>query len=570
MSENKKQNYLHGAAILAAGTVLIKFFGAIYKVPLGNILGDDGFGYFNAAYQIYNLFLTIATAGLPVALSRMISQSHTLGREMQVRRTFNVSLMVFTLLGTFLSLLMFWFPNELAALIESPGAAQSIWALSPAVLIVCVVAAYRGFAQGHENMKPTAISQIVEVVIKVVVGLALAVAIISAGKNLETASAGAIFGTTAGGFAALLYLFYYVRRHYRRKTAASPDVPEKSGRILKDLLKIGIPITLGSSILAIISLVDTKLVMNRLQHALGYTYEEANILYGIYGKAQALFNLPASIITPITIAIVPAIVAAIASRNKRESSEISESSMRISAVLALPMGVGLMVLCDPIINVLYPASNESGTILLGLLGPSSFFVCFALVMNAVLQANGLERYPVYSMIAGGIVKITVSWFLVSIPEVNIYGAPVGTLVCYIVMCGMNYIFMYRNMEIKPRIKSVLWLPVLSSAAMGLAAWVSYKGVMLLASSSALSGALRSLAGAVMKFMFKEQAVSFVENYIAMVAAMLVSIVVAVLVYLFAIVKTRAITMDDMRLIPKGEKLGRLLRVQEIAQDSRGE
>ena len=195
MQENSKQNYLHGAAIMAAGVVVIKILGAIYKIPLGNILGDEGYGYFSVAYNIYNVFLTMATAGMPVALSRMISEADTLGRPMQVRKIFRVAWLTFAVFGLLLGLVMFLFPTELAGMLNNVRAAQSIWALSPALVLVYLTSTYRGYAQGMSNMKPTTVSQILEVVGKVSVGLVLAWSFTRAGKGLPVASAGAIFGS---------------------------------------------------------------------------------------------------------------------------------------------------------------------------------------------------------------------------------------------------------------------------------------------------------------------------------------------------------------------------------------
>jgi len=535
LADNQKQNYLHGAAILAAGIAVIKLLGAVYKIPLGNILGDVGYGHFMVAYNIYNVFLTMATAGFPVALSRMISEAHTLERPMQVKRIFSVSLVLLAAIGAVSAVIMFMFPTELAAMMDDVKASQSIWVLSPCVLLVCIVAAYRGYAQGHGNMKPTAISQIIEVVAKVIVGLALAIMLTSMGKSEAITSAGATFGVTAGGLAALIYLVICKRRNYPNKPVANPDVPDSRKRILYNVLRIGIPITLGSSVLSLISLIDGKLVLNRLQDALGYTEDYAVTLYGVYGKAQTLFNLAPTIITAITIAIVPAIVSELTKHDGKAAGRITNSSLRVSSVLAMPMAAGLSVLSYPIMNVLYQGSNEAGVGLLAIMGIDSFFVCMALVTNSVLQAYGGERYPVYSMVAGGVVKIAVNWFLVSIPDLNIYGAPIGTFCCYFVMCIMNYFFMRRSMQGKVSIKSVLVRPFISTVLMAVAAWGVYE-----ISSRVLGSGSRLL----------------------MLVELAVAIVIAVAVYLVAIVKTRAITMEDMRLIPKGEKLGRLLRIKE--------
>ena len=444
MRETSKQNYLHGAAILAAGVIITKILGAIYKIPLGNILGDEGYAHFMVAYNLYNVFFTLATAGFPVALSRMISEADTLHKPMQMRRTFHVALVAFACIGLLSSLIMYLFPTELAVLMDDVEAAQCIWAIAPSMLFVCLAAAYKGYAQGQSNMKPTTVAQVLEMLVKTIVGLVLAWYLAKLGKGLPIAAGGAIFGVTAGSVIALLYLFVYKRRHYPDRSVAEPDAPTSAGRIVKELLRIGIPITLGSSVLSLINLIDAKLVLNRLQTAAGFSYHDAKILYGIYGKAQTLYNLPAAFVVPLTISIIPAITAFVVRKKYGEAAEVAESAIRISGVIALPMGIGMAVLSAPIMGILYPTGHASGAMLLTLLGGAAFFVCLASITTAVLQASQRELYPVLSMLVGGVVKIVVNWLLVGDPRVNIYGAPIGTLVCYIVMCLMNRYFIRRH------------------------------------------------------------------------------------------------------------------------------
>ena len=535
MSEPRKQNYLHGAAILAFGVVIMKILGAIYKIPLGNILGDEGYTHFLVAYNIYSVFLTLATAGLPVALSRLIAEANTMDRPNQVRRIFSVAWWTFFVIGVVCTLIMALFPNALADSLNDPEARLSILALSPAVLLVCLTSAYRGYCQGHENMTPTTVGQVLEVLAKVAAGLALAWYLVRAGHSLPTASAGAIFGVTVGSLAALGYMFFCKRRLYGSGRAGT-DIPEPRSCVLRTLLRVAIPITLGSSVLSLINLVDSGLCMGRLQDAAGFSYADAKVLYGVYGKAQTLYNLPAAFITPLTISVVPAIAACRVTHRGRESSRIAENSLRIATVICLPMGVGLSVLAEPIMTIIYPGSHESGPELLLLMGAASFFVCMALMMNAILQAGGNEKYPIYSMIIGGVVKIAVNWFLVADPGINILGAPIGTLSCYAVMCVMDYIFLCRVMSDRPRLGSILARPVLSCAAMGLTAWAVY--------------------GLSMRFIGGVDA-----GRLMMALCMCLAIGAAVIVYLVLTVLTRAVTYEDMKLIPRGEKLARLLRIR---------
>ena len=541
MAEEKKQNFLHGAAILAAGVVVMKILGAIYKIPLQNILGDTGYGYFFLAYTIYNMLLTISTAGLPVALSRMISAANTLHRPRQVRRTFRVATATLAVLGVIFSLAMFLFPTEMAILFVSKAeVSQCVWALSPAVLLVCLTSAFRGYIQGHSNMTPTTVGQVLEVLVKVIVGLVLAVMLTRAGKSLPVSSAGAIFGVTVGSLAALIYMFCCYMRSYRRKSledcAASNDVPDTVGGTLGMFIRIGVAITLGASVMSLISLIDAKLVQIQLPNVSGIGPVLADELYGSYSAMQTLYNLPAAFVTPMTIAVVPAISSAITKSAHEEADRIAESGIRISAVVAIPMGIGLAVLAEPIVGLLYPETNAMGPTILAYLGIASIVVCVSLVTNSILQANGNEKLPIISMIVGGVVKIACNLLLVPRPSLNILGACIGTIACYLAICILNCIFISRSLKTPPRYTNVFLRPLLSGVVMGAAAWAVYG----IAARLLHVVKVRSVSGLI---------------------ALCAGIAVAVAVYAVMVIVTRSVTLEDMKLIPKGEKIAKLLRIK---------
>ena len=544
----KKQNFIHGAAILTVGVIIMKLLGFIYKIPLGNILGDEGYSMFTSAYSIYFIFFTLATAGLPVALSRLIAEADANGRVKQEEKTFRVALATFAVIGVIFALILFLFPEWLAAkYLENPDAALSIKAMAPSILLVCLVSAYRGYCQGNGNMIPTTVDEVLEVLFKVISGLILASCLLKAGYGKPVGSAGAILGVSIGSVISLLYMIIYKRRHYSELSApytagihAPNDTPDDdelvdpAWKIVKDILSIGIPIAFGACIMAILNSVDSKLCMNRLQSAAGFSYYQAKVLYGVYGKAQTLFNLPAAFITPLTIAIVPEISGAIAKGANAAARKTSEDAMRISAVISLPMGVGLTVLAYPIMNVLYPNSNAAGPGLLAIMGAASFFVCTVLMENAILQASGHEKLTMVTMISGGLVKIIVNWFLVAQRSINIYGAPVGTLVSYVVMALMNYIFICVALKHRPKLLRIFARPLAASVLMGAAAWAIY-------------GLCVRFIGA--------------ASWSRIALCMLAAIAVAVIVYLVSTIALRSITKEDMKLIPGGEKIANFLHIR---------
>ena len=395
LSEAKKQNYLHGAAIMVGTTVIVKIAAFFYKLPLGSmkLLGDEGFAHFMVAYNIYSFFLTLATAGFPVALSRMISEADTLDRPAQVQRIFRTAAGTLAAIGGFFTLMMLLFNRQLAVMMGNADAAPSILALAPAVVIVCLTSAYRGYCQGRGNMIPTAFGQVIEEVGKLIVGLTLAFLLIRAHKPLPLASAGAIFGVTAGAVGALIYMMLYKRRNYPPRPYGTADIPDSRDTIVRSFLRIGIPIAIGSSVLSLINLLDNALCLNRLQSAAGFVEKSARELYGVYGKAQTFYNLPSYFITPLTLSIVPAIVGHLTRGNRAAAGHLAESSLRISALVTMPMAVGLFVLADPVFRVIYWGSNPAGPGLLKLLAVASFFVCMSMMCNAILQVAGRNVSP---------------------------------------------------------------------------------------------------------------------------------------------------------------------------------
>ncbi len=533
MANTKGQNYIYGAAILTVGVIIMKILGFIYKVPIGNIIGDDGYSMFLSAYNVYYVFYTLSTAGFPIALSRLIAEANAHDRPRQVQRTFVVAEKTFFVIGLTFAAIMFFFNDLLAvSILGNPDAAPGIKAMSVGILLVCLVAAHRGYCEGFGDMIPTTVSQVLEVLVKVFVGVLLSASMMKAGLGKPLAAAGAISGVVIGSVFALGYMIIYKKRKYGEIDSAAQDEPDSDRKILKSFLSIGVPIALGSCIMSILNLVDSGLCMHRLQSAAGFSLKDAQTLYGVYGKATTLFNLPAAFITPLTVSIVPAISALMVRNQKTEACDIAEDSLRISACISLPMGVGLAVMAYPIMNVIYPSSHEAGPVLLAIMGVASFFVCLVLLENAILQASGREKLPMIAMVSGSLVKIIVNWFLVATPSVNIYGAPIGTLCAYAVMAGMDYFFMCRNMERRPRVIKIFMRPLICSALMG----VSAGGVYFLLSQ-------------------------FLGNSrLFIAAAMCAGILVAVLVYLAAVIKLRAITVADMALIPKGEKLAKLLHM----------
>ena len=536
MSKAKKQSFLGGAAILASAVAIVKVIGAIYKIPFGNIVGSQGQTYFNVAYNIYNVLLTISTAGLPLAISKLTSQAHTQGRENQKRKLFRTAIWLFFCLGLAGSLLMFFGAEQLTQFMNEPLGYWPIRALAPAVFCVCLLACMRGYTQGQGNMAPTAVSQVLEALCKLGIGLPLAWYVLKIGMSLDTGAAGAIFGVTIGTFISMLFLIGYLLTH--REHANSLDVPSGSGSLMKRILVIGIPITLSNSAMSIINILDTKIVLGQLQNGLHLAEAEASQLYGQYSMAMDMPNMVASFVYPVTMSLIPFAAAALARKDNAEADRIISSAFRLIAILALPAGVGLSVLSTPIELLVLPMQREDALAAgphLRILGFALIFICIMILTNAILQTYGKERIPIFTVIAGGVTKILMNYILVGNPDINIKGAPVSTLCCYMVIVGLNLFFVWKYSPKKPHYLQLFAKPVVATALMGAAAW-------------AVHG-------------FVDRALSGLGVYTANAAGVLAGIAAGVVVYAVLVIALRILRADDVRSIPKGETLIKLLHLK---------
>ena len=534
MQPLKKQSFLQGAGILALATVAVKLIGALYKIPLNNVIGKEGYAYFLQSYDIYALLLTISTAGLPVAMSRMIADAQARGNLAQVRRINETSMWVFLGIGIFGTLLMTALCKPLAIMMGIPDGWPVILCLGPAVLFVCVNSSFRGFFQGQSNMTPTGVSQVIEAACKLLLGLLLAFLIMKLSENVIGSVAGAILGVTIGSVLAFIYLYL----EYRKTAPALEDngatQPSKTVRAtMEELLTIAIPITIGSAGLQVINLIDNALIMRRLQDAAGFNYEAAKGLRGLYGTAQTLFNLPSALVMPFTISLIPAIAACMAKKDRKGALSTENSGIRIMTLLILPCGVGLCVLGQPIVRLLYSSNYTNADIatagnLLSIVSIAVILNGLVLLLNAIMQAHGFVSLPVINMIVGGIVKVIVNFILVGIPEINIYGAPIGTVISFLVITVLDILCLNRTIKDPPNVLKLMARPALACLFMGMAAY-SVDGLL----SEVMSPKLSCIFG----------------------------IMAAVGVYAILVLALKIITYEDCLLLPKGEKIAKLLRIE---------
>ena len=532
MSDNtKKQNFLQGTALLAMSTAIVKVIGAVYKIPLNAIIGEQGFGYFNTAYEIYAVLLMISTAGLPVAMSRMISAASAQGRYGQVRRIYTTARAIFLGLGITGSLLMTVFCRQLAAFQNQPDAWAAIGCLGPCVLLICVMSTFRGYFQGQSNMIPTSVSQVIEAIVKLIVGMVAALALLKLTSQVSLAAGGAILGVTASCLVSAFYLYNCFRKAY--KVLPADDEPVDSfGTTAKALLAIAIPITIGSAGLQMLTMLETKIYMGRLL-ALGYSQLEADTMRGIYGMTQTIFNMPCSFIPAITISIIPAITARLTVKDDAGAKATEESAARVTGLICMPCAIGLAVVAEPVTALLggYEGANLAlAAKLMTVLGLCIMFNAVVLLTNAMMQAHGHVNVPVINMFVGGFAKLAIVYMLTGNPNINILGTPIGTAACYLIITVLNLISMKRCVPEPPAILRNLARPFLAAAVMGVFAWGAW-------------------------FVLKT-VVGVTSNLILCALPVMVGVVV----YCIAVVALRCITREDCLLLPKGAKIAKLLHL----------
>ncbi len=564
--KNNGKNFLQGALILAGANFLVKIIGALFKVPLRELVGDDGMGIFNVAYQIYTFMFIIATAGFPIAVSKMVAESIANDDEYDAKRVFQTAALLLGIIGVAGSTALYAFADNLAGFLGNADSALNIRVIAPAVFFVSLLSAYRGYFQGRQNMYPTAASEVVEASAKLLLGIAAASAIMGmkvaisapgASSGLSShartlySSTGAILGVTAGTFLALLLMIIIYSCKEKKARPISGQRIRSRRNILKNLVLIAVPITIGASVSSLTSLVDLATIMNRLvvnpkvfdsySHLFsegtefwGMAAEEgwqgamllqkkANSLYGLYtGQAQTMFNLPLTIVVGLSMSIVPAISTALAGRKLGEAGVMTSSILRITMLFALPCAVGFYVLSSPILLVLYSDANAG--VLLQKLAFAVPFVAFVSVSNSVLQSYGKVYYPVVNMLVGGIVKVVMNYAL--IPVWGIDAAPIATTACYGTIALLNCICIAFILKVKINVIDMLIKPLCAALVMGAVTIVFYNMLS--------------------EFMPGSRLVT------------LAAIAVGAVVYLVAVIAVKGIKREDVLNMPKGEKIAGIL------------
>ena len=556
--KTQEKSFQRGALLLLCSAVIVKLIGALFKIPLSSkyCLGDLGFGYFSSAYDLFTPFYALAMAGLPVAVSKTVSEYLAKGRYGDVRQMLKVSRRVYLAAGLICFLCLSAIIYPFSKLTDSTGAGiYSLFAMTPSVVFCCLMSSYRGYYQGLNNMLPTAVSELLEALCKLVLGFGFGFFTVKITGDVAFGAAAAILGITVGTAVSTFYLKLY----YRIKgDGISPDKlsgsPILGGRsAAKALILIAVPVALAS-LAGNIALIIDALTVRRQLSALDegsfniiremYAYSVADynktavlpitngqlsaLLYGIRGKAYTLFNLVPTLTTVIGVSAVPVIAGLNAEKDYKALNRNLNSALKLVSLISLPAGIGLFVASDRIMELLYDsaASVEIGAPLLKIFGIAAVFAGIAIPLTGILQAMGKQKTALINIGAGAAVKLIIGMLTVAVPEINVNGAALGTLACYAVIFVLHTAVLLKSQEVTLDIKTVFLKPLVAALLCGVVA----------------------------------QMVLYIGNSLFITT---LAILAAVLVYMICLILLKTLAEEDLMSLPQSERLTDFCRKHRI-------
>lgn len=559
MQENKRkhQSFQYGAIILLCSTMLVKVIGAIFKIPLSRLIGDLGFGYFDSAYQLFTPIYTLAMAGLPIAISRVVAERMQQAKYRDVRKSLKVTKKIFLITGFSAFILMLLLIYPFVSFTDATGKTiYSLFAIAPSLLFCCIMSAYRGYYEGLRNMYPTAVSDVIESLGKLILGYGFAYIVMKVSGDVALAAAGAMLGIMFGGILSATFLTLRYRLKGDSITEAelqnSPE-PQSSKKIAKTIIMIAIPVVLASLANSVSSLVDVSMVKWQLTNMMGnfaddiralyqssiadynaiqyankmpalINEEIPTFLYGIRGKAFTLYNLVPTITSVLGVSALP-VLTSFWAKGKGDKALLKrniESTLKFTALISMPAGFGLLALGPEIMGLMYNtvASVEIGGVMLRIYGLTAIFAGLAIPMISMLQAIGKEKISLRNVAIGAVLKVVFNFVFVGIPTINIKGAAIGTFVSYLFIFFANLLSLIKYTGVKPNIFKTIIKPFIS------AAFCAVSTIILNLSSLGNLGTI-------------------------------VEIVVAAIVYLVVLIILNTFEADDVLSLPKGDKILKL-------------
>ncbi len=535
---DKSASFLKGAFILSLAGILSKVMGFGYRIILSRILGDEGIGLYQMAYPIYATLLVVSRSGIPIALAKLISDRVAKDQRKAAFKIFVVGRKLSIVVGLFFSILMAVMAKPLVNMLNwDPRAFYAVLALSPAIFFVSIMATYRGFFQGLQNMVPTAYSQVLEQLVRMITMIGLVYYLIRYG--LGYAAAGATFGAVTGAIAGLILV---MKIYSNKKTEIFSFIKTgsvetiKTFKIIKDIAYLGIPITFGALVQPLMNLVDAAIVPNRLQIA-GFSIETASQLYGrLAGMAMVLVNFPTIITVALAASLVPAISEAFAQDKNQLIKRRTETALRLTILIGLPSAAGLFILAEPLTSVIF--NNAQAAIPLRIVAWGVFFIAIQQSTSGIIQGIGKTKIPARNLFIGALVNGGLNYYLTALPAFGIKGAAVGTVTGFAVAAGLNLISLKYYTDFKFKVKQFIVKPVITVAIM---------------------------------VVFTHYGFGILNNYLNMLqipSAYIIStfliVIMAVIVYMATLIIFKEIKYSDLKMIPYvGDHIAEFLRKYNV-------
>lgn len=549
MSRQKErpQTFMSRVLFILMSQVVIKLLGLVYRLVITNVegFGNIGNGYYSAGYQIYTLLLALSSVGIPNAISKMVSERLAVGKYRQAKRIFKTALLLFAVIGAFFSFLMYFGADFIALrMIQLDGVQYTLQALAPSVFFVCISSVIRGYFLGHQDVRVSGTSQVIEQIFKTTLTIVFVLMLVT--ESAEIMAAAANFATTVAIVISFLYLLLYYRHHRAKLNTipdgAPPEAPDDAEhgffRVASSILWISIPISLSSTIAAFARVIDTATITRGITAAFGggipgvpgiptadMLNEEVARLSGMLSKSDIITNLPLALNIAFATVLVPSIASALAKGNRKEASDRVSYSLLVSTLLILPCATGLITLAQPIFDLIYPATND-GADLLQLAAVALIFTALDQTICGALQGIGKVFAPAIGLLCGAFVKVILNLILIRIPSVNIYGAAYSSIVCHVVAFSVCFYLLHRAIPLKVPFGKFVVKPVLANILMGAFSIGAYALLYRLMSSNAI-GTLGSIA-------------------------------LSVAFYAIVIAVMRVLDRDELLQLPGGEKLYALL------------
>lgn len=534
----QNDDFIAQGAILAAATVLTKVIGVVYRIPLANILGDTGNGFYGYAYQIYAMALMVSSLSLPTAVSKLVSAKMAVGQKRNALRVFACSMIFAVVVGLLVTAVVFFGADAISVhAMRSPLSVYALKMLAPGLFIVAIMAVIRGYFQGLGSMMPTAVSQIIEQLIRAVISIAGAAIFVDMGtKAGEKAgeellgpaygAAGATLGTVLGALIALAFLGFVLwtyrgkmRRQYR--TDRSHKL-ESYQHILKVLVFTALPILFSTAIYNINQILDLT-IFNHIMEAQGFTEDEYMALQGIYsGKYDTLVNVPLSIPTALCASVVPSLTAAVATRSKKLVHAKIDQTLRLNMVITIPCGVGFLVLASPLMVLLYNDASATPAYLLMIGSVVVVLYSWASILNSILHGLNYISSPAKNAGIALVVHLIAFVIMMTVFKMNVYALAAGNIVFSLCMCWLDQRKVHKVCGFRINIMDTFIKPLIASVVMGVIAYLVYFG-------------LDKLIGG---------------RWIPIC----VTLAVAVVVYVVVVLKIGTLSEDDITALPMGVRL----------------